>query len=950
MEGRENLRKDIIYDELKRLSSEITKKKLLTGINIGFSAEFIGKNVGIARNTVSKELTSLCIDGYVIKVKIRPVLFIHKGSLEILLGCEIDNKFCEVKDIREILEYYSVIPNGLQIEGTDPFTKLIGYDKSLAEAIAKAKAAVLYPPNGLHIMLTGQSGVGKTYFAEIIHEFAQKMGVISKNGPLVYFNCSEYYNNPELLTSYLFGYEEGAFTGATKDKEGIIKKADGGFLFLDEVHRLPSEGQEKLFSILDKGSFRKLGSPEKEEKINLRLICATTEDIKSGFLKTFLRRIQVNIELLPLRDKSIEEKIELVFNFFQIESKKINLEIRISQEYMYYLLSSDFEANIGELKSEIQFACAQAYVNKISQRKDYLLIDGRYVKHKNILKDIGVRQILKDMFDDRKYISIFPHFNENLTEKLTSISEEDEPDIFYSYLSKEYKNLRNSNIQADETSSLLMNKLETIFHYGIAHNSKMNKNITKEYGYRIEDKIKKIIEYIEELVGFTLENNEIENLRTHLLTLISFINKGEIPMIYPKNLSDSSKLGYYDCSKKICKKIEAVFNIKCPNTELIYMNLLINELKNKKSKLELQTECGVILIAHGNSTATSMADFSNNLFGSDVITAIDMPIDQSVHDTLDFLVKKVEERGYKRLILLVDIGSLVYFGDIVSKMFQMKTLLIKNTTTLVLLEITRQVIYEPIDFDNIIKKMENMKIECELFDGKVNNKSKVLIISCITGLGTAVKIKELIEDILRDYIDSSMRICVVDYGETESLDRLSGHIDKNERTLGIIGTFKAELPDIPFISLDQLFSEEGIELLIAMLELGNTKDERKDIIEDVSKKFIQDMAVESIIDYITFLNPQRVLSEINDVYDKICKELNMKFSQQVTLRFMIHCCCMVERIVVSRRPLEIPESMIENVDERILSVIKVSFKNIESTYDINLSDGEVYYIYDLLFT
>jgi sigma-54 dependent dga operon transcriptional activator len=59
---------------------------------------------------------------------------------------------------------------------------------------------------------------------------------------------------------------------------------------------------------------------------------------------------------------------------------------------------------------------------------------------------------------------------------------------------------------------------------------------------------------------------------------------------------------------------------------------------------------------------------------------------------------------------------------------------------------------------------------------------------------------------------------------------------------------------------------------------------------------------------------------------------------------------MVERIVVSRRPLEIPESMIENVDEKILSVIKVSFKNIESTYDINLSDGEVYYIYDLLFT
>ncbi|MFM2490152.1 sigma 54-interacting transcriptional regulator [Enterococcus avium] len=72
-------------------------------------------------------------------------------------------------------------------------------------------------------------------------------------------NCAQYFNNPELLTSQLFGHMKGAFTGAENDHIGIIEAADGGIVFLDEIHRLPPEGQEKLFTHMDKSVFRRVG-------------------------------------------------------------------------------------------------------------------------------------------------------------------------------------------------------------------------------------------------------------------------------------------------------------------------------------------------------------------------------------------------------------------------------------------------------------------------------------------------------------------------------------------------------------------------------------------------------------------------------------------------------------------------------------------------------------------
>ena len=139
--------------------------------------------------------------------------------------------------------------------------------------------------NTLIIGPTGSENAPNAMF-----DFAQARNLLSKDQQLVTFNCADYAHNPELLMSHLFGYVKGAFTGADDEQDRLIQEADGGMLFLDEVHRLPPEGQEMIFYFMDHGTYSRLGETAKTHHANVRLVCATTEDPESTLLQTFVRR------------------------------------------------------------------------------------------------------------------------------------------------------------------------------------------------------------------------------------------------------------------------------------------------------------------------------------------------------------------------------------------------------------------------------------------------------------------------------------------------------------------------------------------------------------------------------------------------------------------------------------------------------------------------------------
>lgn len=224
----------------------------------------------------------------------------------------------------------------------------------------------MYPPNGLHTLIIGGTGVGKSLFANIMYEYSKYIKRLSKDAPFVVFNCADYVNNPQLLLSYIFGHIEGSFIGADKETDGIVSRADGGILLLDEIHRLPHEAQEMVFHFMDTGTYNKLGETGSTRRASILLIGSTTEDPNSTLLNTFIRKIPITITIPSFDERPIDDQIELIHYLLSNEAQRVNKTIKISAEAIEALIRSTSYGNVGQLKLNIQLACAKGFLNCIN--------------------------------------------------------------------------------------------------------------------------------------------------------------------------------------------------------------------------------------------------------------------------------------------------------------------------------------------------------------------------------------------------------------------------------------------------------------------------------------------------------------------------------------------------------------------------------------------------------
>lgn len=287
-----------------------------------------------------------------------------------------------------------------------PFSDLIGYDDSLKLNIEKAMQSIVYPPNGFPVIITGPSGVGKSFLAKKIYEEAVFLGKIDKDSPFVTLNTADYANNTDLLSSVLFGYKKGAFTGAEKDMPGLLDKANNGYLFLDEVHRLSKTNQEKLFSVFDNGTFYPLGEVNKPHHVNIRLIFATTEDISNYLLKTFLRRIPMRIELSSYKERPLYERIRIVLHCLQTEAQKSNVTYLISPNKISEIANQDYPGNIGQVANNIKMLCSKGFTENEDKKEIPLEKDLSIEKAIKVDKNFGINNfniISASVFDELEH-------------------------------------------------------------------------------------------------------------------------------------------------------------------------------------------------------------------------------------------------------------------------------------------------------------------------------------------------------------------------------------------------------------------------------------------------------------------------------------------------------------------------------------------------------------------
>jgi len=368
-------RRGRVYSQLSEMTQQMTIKRINDFDFREHDASGIGKRLNITMNNTCMELNALVKDGLVIKILGRPVYFFAKEDLEQIIGgplsqCIWENHSQLKSAVNDLLLQHKAqsFQRNMDSHQTNTsigksFEGFVGADQSLKKCIDQAKSAILYPPNGLHTLITGETGTGKSHFAEAMYDFAVETGCIERDAKFVIYNCASYSENPQLLLSQLFGYKKGAFTGADHDSPGIIDQADGGVLFLDEAHRLSPEGQEKMFLLIDKGIYQRLGETRNYRQARVRIIAATTEEPKNALLSTFLRRIAVVINVPPLEKRSFDERLRFVFHFLWNEAKIIEKPFCVDREVIRALTLYKCQGNIGQLYGDIRCLCASAFLD-----------------------------------------------------------------------------------------------------------------------------------------------------------------------------------------------------------------------------------------------------------------------------------------------------------------------------------------------------------------------------------------------------------------------------------------------------------------------------------------------------------------------------------------------------------------------------------------------------------
>ena len=244
----------------------------------------------------------------------------------------------------------SIIKNVCGLKAHYRFKDIIGESKKIRDAKILGKNAALVPTTT--VLLQGESGTGKEIFAQAIHNES-----CFRNGPFVALNCAAVPG--ELVESELFGYEDGAFTGAKKSgRHGKFELAENGTIFLDEINSMSMAMQAKLLRVLQNKKIVRLGG-NNEIEINARIICASNKDlweqVKKGlFREDLFYRINVlTIDIPPLRE--IKEDIVLLADYFnRLKSRQFNVELEISQEVFELFCQYDWPGNIRELENVIE--------------------------------------------------------------------------------------------------------------------------------------------------------------------------------------------------------------------------------------------------------------------------------------------------------------------------------------------------------------------------------------------------------------------------------------------------------------------------------------------------------------------------------------------------------------------------------------------------------------------
>lgn len=852
------------------------------------TAEEIAKELGIQRNTASGILNDLVREGTVRKEKTRPVQFslIEKDSGKM----------------------------------DDPFCAFIGADQSLKDAVEKCKLSAAYPNRGMPILIFGDSGVGKSLLAEYIYQYAKFIGTIPKDAPFVVLNCADYANNKELLSSVLFGYKKGTFTGANKDTKGLIEEANQGYLFLDEVHRLSPEGQEKLFRYMDKGIVSRMGDSGQNVELNVRLIFATTEG-RESMLGTFLRRIPVDVTLPPFQERTLEEKYQLVLFLIHQEAEIMNCHFSVSSNIINRLLTFQGQGNIGTLKNIIRLTCAKAYSEKeTAQEKVPVrlchLSDTKYFRLNNEFIPYVNQKIEISPTQDAQWGLTAGEKSE------IDFMDEVVIDVVGRYLKKD--------ISTGKFRKIIYNEVNRIADLLICQD--IHPYIQNLYSQAIN----KILIYLRDNYGLKY-NGVTEMVFVKLLYVLNNQDRQLDDKKYEK-IAEQLQSVMYRSYKMGLIFYEMIHQAVDYETSPWFVRVFLMFYFFSIARDEMDYS-NAIIVSHGPATASSIASTVNKVFETYVFEAFDMAYDTPKKEVVIRIKNYLKNTNTaKGLLILVDMGSLLDISEDLKDAVEGDLGIVNNITTEMALEAAERILaHENLEelMDNILEHHVTKKSYVPR-----RQKAKIIALCCTTGLGTTNKIKILMEECLE-----GMEMSVVEIPYEELMENGNRcEIFRKYDVQFLITTSKMELSGVKTLMLNELVDERGEKVIYATVGKYFEREKVQHFIENIIRSF----TIRNLIGQLTILNPDKIMADVQEVVVRLEILEGVHYPMDLKKMLYIHMCVMVERLILEKGQLP-EEELTQKIKCRqsFVKNIKESFSVIEYKYNVSINDREILMIYYL---
>lgn len=875
-------------------SEEVIREKCTTNS--------ISQKLMISRSLASQYLNELTREKKLIKINERPVIFLDRANVEKAIGKKFDEEsFDDYEDFSELIK-----------NNRKNFKQAVGFDGSLKECIKQVKTAVDYPGKGLPVIISGSPGCGKSFFADLLKEYFFEKHRMSENKKHMILHRSSARNtDDDYMEKQIFGYVQRK-NGKEEVHKGALEFIDSGLLILDDIMKMNEECQEKLIYYLDTGCYTRIGEEKKILKSQTKVVLVTNNAPELIFTTHFLSRFPIVVEIPSLKERTIQEKREMIIHFLKEESIKNKKEIKISKEAVHSLIEKCESLEVLQLQQMIKKIIAK----KIQDEKDSIVL---------FSVDVDADKVSFKQYEELQALDDFWK------------SDSKQMKQFVINLSESYKKHKEENTEINEWKKKLFEFHQVFNDYAIFQFDYIEKELLI-----LEKKIQNISDYLN-IVNNLEIGSYVQKLLARYYYLESYIsvNHSDGNCEFQEELEQMEKI--FPAETTLCKTFiqaaEQTYGIRM--SRLFQMMTVVN--LNLYNKVSVARKTLSLVICHGSSTATSMVNVVNTVLKEHVFDGIDMPFNTTFKSIEDKVWEYLKgKQGVENLLIAVDTGSLTGIIEGLEGVAELNIGIINNVSTGLLLDMGMK-IQQDIEIEEILEKASSQNIcKYRYVNWQSKKKEKVILFVGENGIDTAEQMRNLFERSIPR--ETEIKFISCDYISLKK-EKFEHELLLQYDILFMEGIFNPEIPEIPFLPLGEIVKFNVMEEMDSYLSPFLSKEE----LEIFHQNLIKNFSLENLVESLTILNPTRLLNMVVDAITELSLLTNCKFREHTLIGLYVHTCCFVERMVTRTSILEYPNlNVFREEKAEFISKVNECFKTIKLHYHVEIPDSEAAYIYDYI--